>query len=56
MTRTFVIATHLPADPREFVTAFGLLLPGSRVSLKVFVILTTGNEAGSATVVVQRPV
>ena len=41
---------------REFVTTFGLALPGARVSLKVFVILDTGNESGSATVVIQRPV
>ncbi len=51
-----VIDSHAPADPREFVTTFGLTQPGARVSLKVFVVLTTGNEAGSATVVIQRPV
>lgn len=50
-----VIATHLPADPREFVTLFGLNQPGTEVALKVFVILTTGNEAGSATMRVARP-
>jgi len=41
---------------REFVTTFGLALPGARVSLKVFVILDTGNESGSPTVVIQRSV
>ncbi len=51
----FVIDTHGPNDPREFVNPFGLTQPGARVALKVFVILTTGNEAGSAAMFVQRP-
>ena len=34
---------------------FGLNQPGAEVALKVFVILTTGNEAGSAVLLVQRP-
>lgn len=50
-----VIASHTPAEAREFVTPFGLTQPGARVALKVFVILTTGNEAGSATLLVERP-
>ncbi len=50
-----VIATHTPAEPREFTTSFGLTEPGVRMVFKVFVILTTGNEAGSAAVSVQRP-
>ena len=50
------VATNGPGAAREFVTTFGLTQPGVRVSFKVFVILNTGNEAGSATVVVQRPV
>jgi len=51
-----VVATHAPADPREFTTGFGLNQPGAQVALKVYVVLTTGNEAGSAALLVQRPV
>ncbi len=51
-----VVATNGPGATREFVTTFGLTQPGVRVSLKVYVILNPGNEAGSATVVIQRPV
>jgi hypothetical protein len=50
-----VIASRGPNDPREFMTPFGLNQPGAEVALKVFVILTTGNEAGSATMRVSRP-
>ena len=50
-----VIATHTPAEPREFLTTFGLTQPGAAVALKVFTLLTTGNEAGSAAMVVERP-
>ena len=50
-----VIATNGPGAAREFVTPFGLNQPGAEVALKVFVILTTGNEAGSAVLLVQRP-
>jgi hypothetical protein len=50
-----VLATHEPNDAREFATTFGLNAPGAQVALKVFVILSTGNEAGSATMLVQRP-
>jgi hypothetical protein len=50
-----VVATHAPADPREFTTGFGLNQPGAQVALKVYVVLTTGNEAGSAALLVQRP-
>ena len=50
-----VIATHEPGEALEFVTNFGLTHPGMRIALKVFVILTTGNECGSAAMQVQRP-
>ena len=50
-----VIASNLPEASREFVTTFGLTQPGAQVALKVYVILTTGNEAGSAPMLVQRP-
>ena len=43
------------SGPREFITPFGLNQPGARVALKVYVILNTGNEAGSAAMFVQRP-
>ncbi len=50
-----VIATRGPNDPREFVTTFGLTQPGAEIALKVYVILSTGNEAGSAALLVERP-
>jgi len=50
-----VLGTNQPGDPREFVKTFGLTQPGARVVLKVYVILTTGNEAGSPAMSVQRP-
>ena len=50
-----VLATHTPQEPREFVTTFGLTQPGAEIALKVFVVLTTGNEAGSATMLLERP-
>ena len=50
-----VILTYEPADPREFNTNFGLTQSGTQVALKVYVVLTSGNEAGSALLVVQRP-
>lgn len=49
------IATHAPGDALEFLTGFGLTQPGTAVALKVYVVLTTGNEAGSAPMVVERP-
>lgn len=49
-----VIATNAPRAPREFITPFGLNQPGAKVALKVYVILTTCNEAGCAPMVVER--
>lgn len=49
------IDTHLPGDAREFLTGFGLTQAGARVALKVYVVLTMGNEAGSAVMLVARP-
>lgn len=37
------------------MTTFGLTQPGAQVALKVYVILNTDNEAGSAPMIVQRP-
>ncbi len=51
-----MIATNAPGAPREFVVPFGPNQPGAKVALKVFVILTTDNEAGSAAMFVERPV
>ena len=50
-----VIASHEPGEPMEFITPFGLTQPGAKAAFKVFVVLTTGNEAGSAERVVERP-
>ncbi len=50
-----VIATNVPGTAREFVTPFGLNQPGAKVALKVYVILTSGNEAGSGVMFVERP-
>jgi hypothetical protein len=50
-----VIASHAPNEAREFTTVFGLDQPGAEIALKVFVVLDTGNEAGSAAMLVQRP-
>lgn len=50
-----VIATNQPGDAREFTTGFGLTQPGAKVSLAVYVVLNTGNEAASAPMLVQRP-
>lgn len=49
------IATHTPEEAREFLTSFALTQPGAQVAFKVYVVLKTGNEAGSKTVVVERP-
>ncbi len=50
-----LVGTHLPNVPREFLTDFALNQPGAAAVFKVYVILTTGNEAGSAPLAVQRP-
>lgn len=50
-----VLAAHGPNDPREFVTSYGLNQPGAQAAYKVFVILTTDNESGSAAMIVERP-
>ena len=49
------VASHQPNEAREFITTFGLNQSGAQVTFKVYVILTTGNEAGSAPMFVQRP-
>jgi hypothetical protein len=44
-----------PGAPRSFRTRYALTEAGTVVSLKVVVILKTGNEAGSKAVTVERP-
>lgn len=51
-----VVATILPNAPRELLTDAGLTQEGASSSFKVYVMLTTGNEKGSATMVITRPV
>lgn len=50
-----ILGTHLPGDPPEFITNFGLSAPGMEIATKVYVVLETDNEAGSDTVVIRRP-
>jgi len=49
-----VVASLSPSDPLEFVTNAGLTSPGDVASFKVYVVTTTGNEAGSNAVTVTR--
>ena len=51
---TTVVAT-VPSDMLSLSTAAELDNPGDVASFKVFVRLTTGNEAGSNTVTITRP-
>lgn len=51
-----VVATILPGSPLELLTDAGLTQPGASSSFKVYVIVNTGNEKGSATMVITRPV
>ena len=50
------LGRHYPNEANEFTVDFGLTQPGTSVALKVFVVLNTGNRAGSATMLVVRPV
>ena len=55
-TDTEVIVGNVSATAaREFFTEAGLAASGNIASFKVYVILTTGNEKGSNTLVVTRP-
>lgn len=49
------IGTIEPGDPLELLTLAGLETPGATALYRVFVILTTGNEKGSNTVAITRP-
>ncbi|MBX7132873.1 MAG: hypothetical protein K1X67_09380 [Fimbriimonadaceae bacterium] len=50
-----VIGFHVAGDLTPFQTDDGLVASGSKVFMKVFVKLTTGNEKGSKTLSVTRP-
>jgi hypothetical protein len=50
-----VLASILPGSPLTFATGAGFESPGQVSSVKVFVVLTTGNERGSNTVTLTRP-
>jgi hypothetical protein len=50
-----VLARLDKTAPRSFRSAFSLAQPGTAASFKVYVILSTGNEAGSNPVTVERP-
>ncbi len=50
------IAEHAPDATPEFTTNFGLTQPGVSAVFKVYVINETDNEAGSAAMLVTRPV
>jgi hypothetical protein len=49
------LGRHEPGEANEFTVQFGLAQPGTNASYKVYVVLTTGNRAGSDAVVVARP-
>jgi hypothetical protein len=50
-----VVASILPDAPLELLTLEGLTQPGAAATFKVYVVTTTGNEAGSTAMTVQRP-
>ncbi len=52
---TATVIGNFPPGTTSFSTAEGLTDSGDVASFKVFVILTTGNEAGSNTVTITRP-
>jgi hypothetical protein len=52
---TATIVGNFPPGTTSFSTIAGLENPGDAASFKVFVVLTTGNEAGSNTVTITRP-
>ncbi len=51
-----IIGSVLPGATLEFLTDTGLTSPGNVASFKVYVVTTTGNEKGSNTVTITRPV
>lgn len=51
-----LLATIEPDAARELFTTFALNTPGVVAGFKVYVVLSSGNERGSAAVYVTRPV
>lgn len=49
------VSGNVAAETLEFRTSDGLSITGDTASFRVYVMLTTGNEAGSNTVVITRP-
>jgi len=52
---TATVVGNFAAGTTSLATTVGLESPGDVASFKVFVVLTTGNEAGSNTVTITRP-
>ncbi|MEK6263133.1 MAG: hypothetical protein AABP62_31530 [Planctomycetota bacterium] len=52
---TATVVGNFPPGTTSFSTNEGVENPGNVASGKLFVILTTGNEAGSNTVTIARP-
>lgn len=50
-----IIATVAVTDPRVWTGSFGLLVPGSAASFKIYTITAHGNERGSNAVTLTRP-
>lgn len=53
-TASATVVANIPAGTLTFSTAAGLVAPGDIASFKLFVVLTTANEAGSNTVTITR--
>jgi hypothetical protein len=51
---TATVIANMDAGTLDWLTIDGLANPGDTASYKVYVILTTGNEAGSNTLTVTR--
>jgi hypothetical protein len=49
------VLTILAPTQTSLLTQSGLVTPGSIATFKVFVVLTTGAEAGSHPLTIQRP-
>lgn len=50
------VIADLPANARELRTKWGLSAPGAKISVKMYVETTDGNENGGKAVVILRPV
>lgn len=50
-----VVVASVPTAQNTFATDTGLAAPGSVALFRVYVVLSTGNERGSATVKISRP-